>query len=64
MLLNKTKIRISEFVLLLIESDCQEYGFFNGKNEPNKNMLINRILPILVKRGKKGVFAYMRDLNY
>lgn len=46
--MDKIKIRISSFVLLIIENDAQRFGFIKSDNAPNKNGLLNKLIPNLL----------------
>lgn len=46
--MNKIKVRISTFVVNILENDAMRFGFEkNGKS--NKNALLNKLIPILVE---------------
>jgi len=53
MALTKTKIRLSSFVLLIIDNDCQAFGFISKDNSPNRNGFLNKLIPNLVDLRKK-----------
>ena len=53
MALTKTKIRLSSFVLLIIDNDCQAFGFISKDNSPNRNGFLNKVIPNLVDLRKK-----------
>lgn len=46
--MEKIKISISSFVLLIIENDAQRFGFIKSDNTPNKNALLNKLIPNLL----------------
>ena len=47
--MDKIKIRISSFVLLILENDAQRFGFVKSDDSPNKNKLLNKLIPELLK---------------
>jgi hypothetical protein len=49
----KTKIRISSIVLLIIDNDCQAFGFISKDNKPNRNGFLNKLIPNLLEARKE-----------
>lgn len=45
MLSDKIKIKISDFVLLIIENDAQLWGIIKKDATPNKNAFLNKLIP-------------------
>ena len=48
----KAKIRISSIVLLIIDNDCQAFGFISKENNPNRNGFFNKLIPNLLEARK------------
>lgn len=46
--MEKIKIRISSFALLIIENDALRFGYIKSDNSPNKNGLLNKLIPNLI----------------
>jgi len=53
MISEKTKIRISSIVLLIINNDCQAFGFISKDNSPNRNGFLNKLIPNLLNARKE-----------
>ena len=51
--MDKIKIRVSSFVLLIIENDALRFGFVKNDDTPNKNGLLNKLIPNLLTLRKK-----------
>ncbi len=61
---DKIKIRVSAFILLMLENDCQVFNFINGNDTPNKNAFLNKLIPNLVefkKYRRQRVQEVLRD---
>lgn len=52
MISDKIKVRLSNFVLKIIENDCLCYGYIKSDNSPNKNEFLNKLIPNLVQLRK------------
>ena len=53
MINDKIKIRVSNFVINVIENDCMEFNFIKKDNLPNKNDFINKLIPNLLDLRKQ-----------
>ncbi len=47
--MEKIKIRVSLFTLLIIENDALRFGYVKSDDSPNKNGLLNKLIPNLIK---------------
>ena len=47
-IMDKIKIRISSFVLLILENDAQVFNLIKKDNSPNRNGLLNKLIPNLL----------------
>lgn len=47
--MDKIKVRVSSFVLLIIENDALRFGFVKSDDKPNKNRLLNKLIPNLLR---------------
>lgn len=45
----KTKIKVSAFVINILNNDAQSFGFVKSNNDSNLNGLLNKLLPTLVE---------------
>lgn len=45
MISDKIKIRVSEFVELIVCNDAQAFGFVKGNQSPNINAFLNKLIP-------------------
>lgn len=48
MINDKIKVRVSNFVINVIENDCLNFDFVKKDNSPNKNDFINKLIPNLL----------------
>ncbi|MCM1533416.1 MAG: WYL domain-containing protein [Corallococcus sp.] len=53
MLSNLIKVRISNFVSLIIENDAQLWGFVKSDDTSNKNALLNKLIPNMLEIRKE-----------
>lgn len=42
------KLTVSNFVTLILQNDAERFGYLKGKNEPNMNGFLNKLIPNLV----------------
>lgn len=61
--MDKIKVRVSSFVLLIIENDAQRFGFIKNDDTPNKNGLLNKLIPNLLILRKKRREKIRRTLS-
>ena len=45
----KTKVKVSSFVINILNNDAQAFGFIKSNNDSNINGLINKLLPTLLE---------------
>lgn len=45
----KTKIKVSSFVMNILNNDAQSFGFIKSNNDSNLNGLLNKLLPTLLE---------------
>lgn len=67
MIKDKIKIRISSFALVILENDCQAFNFINRNNDPNKNALLNKLIPNLVefkKNRRQKIEEVLKSYNH
>lgn len=50
-MLDTIKVRISNFVFIILENDAIRFGFYKNQ-KPNKNALLNKLIPVLVELRK------------
>ena len=62
--MEKIKIRISSFVLLILENDAQRFGFIKSDDTPNRNGLINKLIPNLLQVRKSRREEIRRLLSH
>lgn len=66
MISDKIKIRISDFVSLVIENDAQLWGFIKNDESSNKNAFLNKLIPnmLAVRKERREKIKNVLEKDY
>lgn len=66
MLSDKIKIRISDFVSLIIDNDAQLWGFVKSDDSSNRNAFLNKLIPnmLAMRKARREEIKNILEIDY